>query len=169
METSGASEWARQTFGLAQLGDPRRTLRLVRMAESVALRPSGTVTRAMPSTAAREGAFRFLESSGIDSAEICRAAFDASALRCRDAMTFVPIDQSDLSFVDRKQIRGLGPDCYRQRQEIRSLQVMTALALDAEGTPIGVLEQEMWLRPEERTPSSKKDRRSADERESWRW
>lgn len=171
MDTPGNSEWvwARETFGTAQLGDTRRSNRLVSMAAAVASNPSGTVTQAMGSSASREGAFRFLESKRIDADELQRAAFDATALRCRDAVTYVAIDQTGLCFVDRKKIRGIGAAPYKNSKTIRSIQVMTALALDDRGVPIGMLEQEMWLRSEKRSPKSKKDRRPAEQRESWKW
>jgi hypothetical protein len=49
------------------------------------------------------------------------------------------------------------------------MQVMNALALDAEGVPVGLLDQQWWLRPEEKTPWGKKDPRRPEERKSWEW
>jgi hypothetical protein len=46
---------------------------------------------------------------------------------------------------------------------------MTAFALDDRGVPLGVLDQQWWLRPEEKTPWGKRDPRPPEERESWFW
>ena len=176
METLQAEEWAHQTFAGAALGDPRRTRRLVAMAAAVAATPSGTVTGAIDGIASKEGAFRFLESTKIHDHAVAAAVFESTAVHCSSRTTYVTVDQTDLSFVDRKQIRGLGPVCYRNSSERRALHVMSALALDEGGTVVGLLDQQMWLRPEESTPGkrkyrkkAKKDRRPADQRESWEW
>lgn len=175
METAQVEEWAHQTFSGAALGDPRRVRRLVLMAASVAARPAGTVTGALRSSSLKEGAFRFLESQKVCSEAIQSALFESTAVRCSQT-TYVAVDQTDLSFVDRKHVRGLGPVCYRNSSEKRALHVMSALALDDVGVVIGLLDQQMWLRPEEPTPGKRKyrsraetDRRAAEERESWQW
>lgn len=169
MECSSSDVWAYQTFGGAKLGDPRRTRRLVAMASSVARRPSGKVTSSLESIAAREDAFRFLESTNFDSGALQDAAFDSTALRCSCGPTFVSIDQTSLLFVDREKTKGLGPVGLRNSDVFRGMQVMTALALDVQGVPVGVVEQQMWLRPETRTPHGKNDPRPPEQRESWKW
>ena len=76
----GIEHWARETFGAAELGDPRRTERLVRMAEAAARRPAGTITSVMQTSAEAEGAFRFLESSRVETAAVGAAVFSTTAL-----------------------------------------------------------------------------------------
>lgn len=176
MDTLQAGEWAHQTFAGAALGDPRRVRRLVAIAAAVAMKPSGTVTGAVHGVAAKEGAFRWLESDRILTEAVSVAMFDSAASRCDSQTTFVAIDQTDLSFVDRKQVRGLGPVCYRNSADRRAMHVMNSLALDASGTTVGLVDQQMWLRPEEPTPGKRKyrpkgqiDRRAPEERESWKW
>ena len=44
METTEAKAWAQEEFGDAQLGDARRTARLVAIGSGVAARPGGRVT-----------------------------------------------------------------------------------------------------------------------------
>jgi len=92
METLRAEEWAHQTFAGAALGDPRRVRRLVAMAAAVAARPSGTVTGAISDVAAKEDAFRFLESKKIPSEAIRAALFESTAVRCSSQTTYVAID-----------------------------------------------------------------------------
>ena len=55
-------DWAHQTFGHAELGNRKRTRRLVAMAARLAAEPSGTVTGSFADSASREGAFRWLAS-----------------------------------------------------------------------------------------------------------
>ena len=163
-------------FAGAQLGDPRRVRRLIKIAAAVAEQPAGTVTASMRSVADKEGAFRFLESDRFRAETISEAAFDATALSCNSPTTFVVLDQTDLSFVDRKNVRGLGPVCYRNSDTRKAVHVMNAFALDSDGTPRGLIGQEVWLRPEDRSPGRRRpgkgfrdDPRPVEQRESWRW
>lgn len=132
--------------------------------------PGGTVTSTMGTGAEREGAFRFLESRSVDTDAVAVAVFEAAAVACRDSsFVYVALDQTDLNYVDRKGIRGLGPHYARKNPLVRGAQVMNALALDEAGVPLGVLDQTWWLRPEEAIQLPKRDPRPPEERESWKW
>jgi len=57
-----AQRWAKKTFGDTELGDERRTARLVAMAAQLARTPGGTVGQVFTEDAERQGAYDFLES-----------------------------------------------------------------------------------------------------------
>jgi hypothetical protein len=54
------SQWAQTEFALAQLGDQRRTQRLVKIATRLAQSPGGTLPQAMPTWGELKAAYRFL-------------------------------------------------------------------------------------------------------------
>lgn len=140
------------------------------MAASAAQRPGPTITRTMGTPGEREGAFRFLESKrgGVD--ELASAVYETSALDCAACpFVFVAVDQTSLRYVDRKGVRGLGPDDNREVAAIRGAQVMSSLAMDETGVPIGLLDQQWWTRPEEKSPPASQDTRPPEEREPWAW
>lgn len=140
------------------------------MAENAARQPGPTITKTQLTSADKEGAFRFLENHQVESSAVALAAFQHTSLRCgEEGRVYVAIDQTVLQFVDRNNVRGLGPAHNRISKFHRSMQCMNALALDASGTPLGLLAQEFWNRPEEKTPYGKGDPRPSEERESWRW
>src|SRR5947209_5981477 len=65
--------WAQDTFGAAQLGDPRRTKRLVRVAAQVAADPQGSLPREMGGDwAALKAAYRVLRADGVTHQAISR-------------------------------------------------------------------------------------------------
>jgi len=170
MMTTAADAWATHTFGRARLGDPRRVRRLIQIAGGVARQPGATVTGTQCTSAAREGAFRFLESDQVDTHEVAQAVYETGVL---DSSTyeqvFVVVDQTDLTLVDRRGVRGLGPVCNRDSEVFGSMHVMNALALDPQGVPVGLVDQQWWNRPEERTPWRQRDPRPPQEREAWNW
>jgi len=129
-----------------QLGDVRRTRRLVQLASEVASRPAGTVTRACASSASREGAFRWLENDAVEYRPVARAVEQATLKRCRDRpVVIVPIDATSLTFTDEKKSRGLGA-VGTWSQGGRGLHAMTAFALTEGGEPLGICGQQLWVR-----------------------
>ena len=145
MDEQTGRDWARETFGGAALGDPRRTERLVAMATAAALNPAGKVTQVFQSSAEREGAFRLLESDYVQNSGVSEPVFDASARMCADEkVVFVAVDQTSLSLTDRKNTRQLGR--VGARFPSRGLHVMSALAVDRSGAAVGLLEQCWWAR-----------------------
>src|SRR5258707_2308645 len=55
-----AQDWAVETFGAAQLGDPRRTDRLILVASALAANPSASLPHALEAWGETQGAYRLL-------------------------------------------------------------------------------------------------------------
>src|SRR5487761_2076927 len=136
--------WAQEQFGGTDLGDARRTARLVRIATSAARSPAGTVSAVFDDDAERQGAYDFLESPHVEAAALERGVGQAAAHRCgAEKRIFVAIDGSSLTFVDRTGERGLGA-VGTYEAGAHGLKVITALAMSDGGVPIGVLRQVTW-------------------------
>ena len=141
-----ARQWAEEQFGHSQLGDARRTARLVALAAEVALRPAGVITRACASSASREGAFRLLENGAVRPDAVRAAAEKATLRTCRSARrVIVPLDGTSLGLTEGVRSRGLG-GVGSWRRGGRGVQVMTALAVTEGGAPLGMCGQRMWVR-----------------------
>jgi len=117
----------------------------VRLATLAALRPAGQVTQVCETSADREGAFRFLENKRIKASLVGAACYDACARECEGEDIFVAIDGSSLSFTDRKRVRGLG-GVGNWNARLRGIHVISALAIDRRGVPIGLCDQTYWAR-----------------------
>lgn len=166
LDESGASRrWAYETFGDLEAGDRRRRRRVVALAAGVAMRPAGTVTDVFDDGADREGAYRFLSNGAVSPRAVIDAMCDASASQCAaQRRVFVAVDGSSLSLPDARGIRGLG-GVGAWKDYGRGLQVMTALALQEDGTVIGVCAQHWWARTE-RSPQRPCNRRKLEEKET---
>jgi hypothetical protein len=164
-----ARQWASEEFGLAELGDARRVKRLVRIARETMNRPAGEVTAVFGETAAREGTFRLLENDAVDPEEIARAAHRAAARRSAgEPYVFVAVDGSSLNLTDNKRAKGLGVVGARY-VGAAGLQVMSALAISAQGVPLGLCGQRFWARAKRTTRKGKHDRRPVEEKETRYW
>lgn len=163
-----ASTWAELEFGSADLGDVRRTRRLVGLASAALQRPGGMVTGVVRESAEREGAFRFLENEAVSSSQISKASHQATARRAAGMpWVFVAVDQSTVSVIDHQHRKDFGKICGRGRRG--GLEVMNALALDPTGVPVGLLSQQWWRRDDVKSPIYSKDKRPQQERESDLW
>lgn len=143
-----AQKWAESEFGSANLGDARRTRRLVLLASEVASHPAGTVTQACLSSASREAAFRLLENTAIRPDALVAAPLQATARRCLGhAKVVVPVDATTLTLTDDKQTKGLGA-VGAWGKGARGVHVMSALAVAEDGSTLGLCGQQMWIRRE---------------------
>jgi hypothetical protein len=144
-----SSDWAREHFGQAKLGDARRVARLVAVAAGAAQRPAGRVTEVFESSADREGAFRLLENVEVSAEEVAETSFAATARACGgQRRVYVALDGSSLTLTDRAKRRELGR--VGKRWPTRGLHVMSALAVDECGATVGLLAQRWWAQLEER-------------------
>jgi hypothetical protein len=163
-------EWALEQFGGAQLGDARRTTRLVRIAAFAARSPAGTVTAVFDDDAELQGAYDFLESPHIEAAALELGVGQAAAQSCgRESHVFAAVDGSSLTFVDRTGERGLGA-VGSYSAGARGLKVITSLAISNTGVPLGILRQVTWRRPAER-PTNRRSpqKRPVAKKETRHW
>lgn len=168
MDEQGHEAWAREEFGAAFFRDKRHLDRLVRMAAGLVHRPAGTVLAAFPERADAKGAYAWLENEAIEHQDVARAQQVACARRCAsDDLILVPVDGSSWTFTDSKGIKGLGRIGSHAAGAL-GLKTMTAYALNAAGTPLGVLGQAMWVRPLMPNPIPH-EKRPLEEKESRWW
>jgi hypothetical protein len=165
MKDCARRQWAWETFGSVDVGDDRLNRRVIDVVAQVASRPAGTVTEVFGDSAEREGAYRLLSNNVVRSAALGEAMCSATARDCAKVSTvYVAIDGSSLSFSDRHNKRQVGA-VGTWSQHGRGLHVISALALDHEGVPIGLCEQTWWTRTRF-GPTERNDFRPLDEKES---
>jgi hypothetical protein len=138
---------------------------VVAVARSLAARAAGTVTEVFADSAAREGAYRLLSNESVSAEQLRAGMCDATARQCAEhPKVYVAVDGSSLSLTDRKDSRGVG-GVGAWKDHGKGLQVVTALALDAQGVPLGVCAQQWWARTE-RSPKRPCNRRKLHEKET---
>ena len=162
-------KWSTQEFGDADLGNKMRVDRLVLMAGVAADAPGGRVTEVYKTSAERQAAYKFLENGHVEGTAIGLAAHVACARRCANELfVFVPVDGSSLSVADPKTAKGgLGPVGNRSKRG-RGLEVMNAIAVRQDGTPLGLCGQAYWARDETKNPRPGK-KRPLEEKETRFW
>jgi hypothetical protein len=160
--------WAAQELRYAQLGDARLNRRLVRLVEDLAAQPTASVPRACGHWAATKAAYRFWGSARVKPEAIQAAHRQSTVERVRGHGTILVIqDTTDLNFTHHPATRGLGPLDHSSQL---GLKVHSALAVSAQGVPLGLIHQEVWTRdPAAVGKRHQRRRRETKEKESQRW
>ena|SRR3989339_1848929 len=89
-------------------------------------------------------------------------------IRSEKPFVFVPVDGSSLSLADPKRTKdGLGPVGNRSKKG-RGLEVMSAIAVRKDGTPLGLCGQAYWARDEKKNRKPRR-KRPLEEKETRFW
>ena len=148
--------WARNVFAGAQLGDSRRTDRLILLASRAAARPGGKVSEVVLDAAERQGAYDFLERADISAAPVLTSVASAAFEYGKEhRFCFAAIDGSSLSLTDTQRKKGFGT----VGSTGIGLKVITSLLVSPEGIAVGIADQQWWARPARPRVSRKEHRR----------
>ena len=168
MEAIQAIDWAMTEFGGAELGDVRRTRRLVAIASGVLMRPGGTVGAVFDNLADLHGAYDFVENDAVAPEAILSAMSVATAVRAKAyPMVWVATDGSAVTVTDRKRSKEtgrIGSGAHKARGD----KIHSALVLDPEGIPLGLCAQCQWQRGKALTRSAR-NRLATKDKETQRW
>jgi len=160
--------WAVTEFTDAELGDARRTQRLVELATILAQRPGASLPEACGDRALLKAAYRFFDNAAIDP----QAILESHVLATSDRLARVPRvlavqDTTELDWTAHPATTGLGPLAHPAHQ---GLLVHTTLALTPERLPLGLLAQQVWARdPATIGQRTTRKRRPIVAKESQKW
>ena len=150
--------WAQVEFHDLELGDARRTARVIRLVDDLSAQPTGSIPLACGGWPETKAAYRLLDNPAVEWREI----LEVHTTRTVERMVGQPVvlclqDTTELDFTSRPGIAGLG----RLSDEAQhGLYVHPTLAVTPAGVALGVLDAWMWARKPKDQP---------DVNESTRW
>jgi hypothetical protein len=164
METlQNAEAWAVETFGAAELGDVRRTDRLVKVASALGENPSVSLPASMSNWADTHAAYQFLGNPAISHEQIMVPHFAATYQEAAERSQVLLIgDTTDVNLSTHKATTGLGP--VGRGNIAKGFFVHSVLAVDAKDKQLlGCMGQEPFVRE----PAPEKETR-AEYNKRWR-
>lgn len=175
MLISDHKEWAELIFSRAQLGDPRRTNRLVKLAGDMASSAGKAVCQASEDPASIEGAYRFIRNDAISTDDIALAGYQYTDDIVRQRPLVLALqDTTGLSY--RHSVCDELGDVNssnekRNSNKGRTLYAHSTLMFDAHNEqPIGLAYQHYWHRETTNTSKGHKlQLRDREEKESYKW
>jgi hypothetical protein len=162
--------WAEQQFGDCELGDVRRTRRVMEYAARQADNPSGSTNAVCRGdAAAAEGAYRMIRNSDIEPDALEQGPFELTARRCAERDVVLAIQDTMTLTVSTALGESLG-EIGKDEHSGRGLLVHSTLAVDGStGEPIGLLDQLRWARSDDRPGKKTRKTRAYEEKESFKW
>lgn len=165
--------WAQQQFGTAQLGDARRTRRLVKLADQMAGNSSGSIPQQAGNAADMKAAYRLFAAEDVTHAAILRPHVEQTRGRASALpRVFLVQDTAELNFTLHEECEGLGP--IGSGGTLRGLHQQNVLAIDPTlQRPLGLMYQRHHRR-QSRPPGHSNDRSATramplEQRESYWW
>jgi transposase-like protein/transposase Tn5 family protein len=158
--------WAWTEFGEADLGDARRTERLVSLARTLAARPAASLPEACTDPAQLKAAYRFFSNGAVTPETLLASHVAATQHRIAQVPVVLAVqDTTELDYTSHPATTGLG---YLNDTRHRGLLVHSTLALTPERLPLGVLAQQVWSRQTLGQRAIRKTR-AVTEKESQKW
>lgn len=167
MDEDTDNDWALDEFGAAELGDARRTARLVALARQLAKSPHCSFPQSL-SKAQLKAAYRFFDNEEVDTDGILAAHIDQTLARLNQSRVVLAIqDTTEYNLSHLPATEGLG---YTSDKHVRGFLMHSMLALTPEGLPLGVLGMKTWTRaPEQFGKKRLRKTLPVDEKESVKW
>lgn len=168
LDDAAIENWAAHELGAAELGDARRTARLVELARVLALKPSASLPAATEDYAQLKAAYRFFDNAAVEPAAVLAAHVQATYARLQRVPRVLAVqDTTLLDWTDHPQTRGLGPLASARQQ---GLIVHSTMAFSPDHVPLGLLAQEVWARDAaEYAALPDHKARAITEKESHKW
>src|ERR1035438_5514963 len=87
-----AGQWAQNEFAFAQLGDPRRSKRLVNIATQLAAHPGGTLPQVFSDWAELKAAYRFFDNAAVNFERVLQPHLERTRLACREPGEYLIVE-----------------------------------------------------------------------------
>jgi hypothetical protein len=150
--------WAGKEFGELDLGDARRTQRLIKLVDDWSAHPQASIAMASAGWAETKAAYRLLSNAALDWREVLEVHTERSVERLQGQEVVLCIqDTTELDFTSQPGIAGLGRLSYEAQH---GLYLHPTLMVSASGVALGMLDAWMWAR---------KPKGEVEVKESLRW
>ena len=167
-EARADESWAVTEFGEAELGDARRTQRVIRLATALAQHPDAGLPEACGSRAALKAGYRVFANEAIAPGELLASHVAATLERAVSVPVGLAVqDTTELDWTAHPATTGLGPIGHPKHQ---GLLVHSTLAFTPERVPLGLIAQAVWARdPQAVGQRVTRRQRGIEAKESRKW
>lgn len=163
------AHWAEEEFGTVRFFDERLKQRLYILAQDFYNNSEANIPEACGSKARTMAAYRFFNNKAVSMDVILTPHTEATIERIKEhPVVLAPQDTTTLDYNTHPMTEGLGPT--GSGGEGLGMLLHDTLAFTPEGTPLGILDAQCWVRdPQETGKSKKRQRLPIEEKESIKW
>jgi hypothetical protein len=169
-EITPVGDWAEQEWGNAPLGDARLVERLVTLGRDRYARPQASIPQTCCSRSKTKAAYRLFDNKKATLKNILAPHIEATTNRIsREKVVLALQDTSSLNYSTHPATENLGP-IGSSPTGIIGLMLHPTLAVNTEGTPLGIIDAQCWARdPAEYGKKEKRHSLPIEEKESNKW
>lgn len=160
--------WIEEEFRWADLGDERLNWRLKKIIADLAAQPMASLPQASEDLAALKATYRFFDNKSIKAPDLLLSHQAATLARVREHAVILAVqDTTFLDFTAHPQTQALGPLATEHN---RGLCSHNTLAFTPERLPLGLLQQQVWVRDEDTYGKQEPHKtRKIQDKESQKW
>lgn len=164
------ADWAEEEFGNAAFGDERLTKRLLTIARDLWAKPQANLPQACGNMAKAKAAYRFFKNEEVRMDKILKPHYESTYKRMQGEKIVLAIqDTTTLNYSSHPAMEGTGFIGSSKDGGI-GLVVHDTLAMNTEGTPLGLIDVQCWARDEEEYGKRhKRHELPIEEKESFKW
>ena len=161
-------KWITQELERTELGDKRRTKRLIKIVKQLSSRPNATVPEASETWAATKATYDFFSSPYLKPSMITQGHREATIERIGTKSVVLAIqDTTELNYTSHKALSGAG---YLDSKYASGFKVHSTLAITDDGLPLGIIGQYVWARELENLGKSEaRHQKPTAQKESQKW
>ena len=165
-----SADWAEQEWGHASLGDTRLVQRLITLGRDRYALPQASIPQTCGSRAKTKAAYRFFDNERATLQNLLAPHIEATTKRVANENIVLAIqDSTSLNYSTHPATENLGP-IGSSPTGIVGLMLHGTLAVNTEGTPLGLLNAQCWARdPEEHGKKAKRHSLPIEAKESNKW
>lgn len=174
MSQNDVSSWIQEEFSSHAFNDDRLHKRLLKITKSFIDSPSLSINQACSEWAAIKGAYRFFDNDSVSSELILEPHYRTTYERSLpDDRVLIIQDSSKINYDSHVATEGLSSYSANEKFETHGLITHTAIAVNTDGVPLGVIDQQTWARDIKEDINElgayKSFKRPIEEKESFRW
>jgi hypothetical protein len=165
------ADWTEEEFGTVQFFDERLKNRLFTLAADFFAQPGELVPQACDGSAAKtKAAYRFFSNDRVDMQTVLRAHIETTIERVRPHRVVLAVqDTSTLKYTAHPP-EGVGPINNTSKDKAVGLLLHDTMAFTPEGTPLGLLNVQVWARdPNRKRKKDKRNELPIEQKESMKW
>lgn len=162
--------WARTELESIDFGDERLSKRAQKLLQCCYENPQASIPQASGGDWARtKAAYRFINNPKVRPENIFAPHAKASLKRFQGHPVILAIqDTTELNFTAHKKTKGLGS--IGSRPYLRGMHVHTTITFSPARVPLGIIDQQSWVRAEEDYgKSAERRQRPIEKKESFKW
>ena len=164
-------EWLKDELADVSLGDARLDWRLRDTGSKLAAQPGALISQACVDWADTRASYRLFENEKTTADKIQTPHYRRSAERAASQeVIFAVQDTTYLDYTHHPATKGLGP-IGTKKQDMQGFVMHSSLLMTRTATPLGLIDQALWVRSDEAKQMDAEQRRRLpiEEKESYKW